>query len=450
MRRSLILTIVATLAAALLAVPSPGVAAQSSGVRPIRTLPSLTGTHQWLQQTYGGRDVLGGYVARHYDAAGNLVDVDDGRLAVGGAMGAAGISRREARSAARAPDGAARLVVLPGRPGRLAWAVFSARGIRTLVDASSGTVLRRTSVVLDATGQGRVFDPNPVTTLRNESLTDQKDADYAALQPAYFVRTLTNLDGSGFLRGPFADIQGTTGRAFSSNLRFLFGRSDPRFEQTMAYYDVTGAQVYIQGLGFTDVNNEPQDVKVDQFGGDNSFYYPNQDFIKLGKGGVDDAEDAEVTWHEYGHAIQDAQVPGFGEGHDAGAIGEGFGDYWAVTMSEPVSGGYEVPCVANWDSISYTSDVPHCLRRVDLDLTVDDQTGGIHHDGQIWSRALWDIHTSLGRSTADTIILEAQFSFSPDTSFADAALDTVAAAQTLYGAGAATRVRRAFEGRGIL
>jgi Zn-dependent metalloprotease len=106
--------------------------------------------------------------------------------------------------------------------------------------------------------------------------------------------------------------------------------------------------------------------------------------------------------------------------------------------------------VADWDSVSYTSTVPHCLRRVDLDLTVDDATGAIHHDGQIWSRALWDIHRALGRTAADRIILEAQFSFAPDTSWEDAALDTVAAARALGGNGAATKVRKAFQDRGIL
>ena len=35
--------------------------------------------------------------------------------------------------------------------------------------------------------------------------------------------------------------------------------------------------------------------------------------ISTGTGGVDDAEDPEVIWHEYGHAIQDDQVPGCGE-----------------------------------------------------------------------------------------------------------------------------------------
>jgi hypothetical protein len=300
------------------------------------------------------------------------------------------------------------------------------------------------------TAQGRVFDPNPVVTLQDETLTDQKDADYEALQDAYELVELTNLDGSGFLRGDYADVCGTKSCAFSSNGTFLFGRDHTWFEQVMAYYAVTQSQLYIQSLGFTNVNNEPQVVRADQFGGDNSFYDSKKDSITVGKGGVDDGEDAEVIWHELGHAIQDDQVPGFGVTHDSNSIGEGFGDYWAFTMSVPVSGGFDEACIADWDSVSYTSDVPHCLRRVDLDLTVDDQTGRIHHDGQIWSRALYDIHNALGRETADTIILQAQFDFGVDPSFAEAAQATVDAAEAIAGQGSALKVQKAFEDRGIL
>ncbi len=301
------------------------------------------------------------------------------------------------------------------------------------------------------TAEGRVFDPNPVVALHNETLTDQKDADYAALQPAYELVTLTNLDGSGYLRGDYADVCGTKNCAFSSDGTFLFGRDHTWFEQVMAYYAITKAQLYIQSLGFTDVNNEPQVVRADQYGGDNSFYDPKKDTITVGKGGVDDGEDVEVIWHELGHAIQDDQVPGFGVGHDSSSIGEGFGDYWAFTMSEPVSGGFDPACIADWDSVSYTvGDAVHCLRRVDLDLTVDDQTGRIHHDGQIWSRALYDIHNALGRKTADTIILQAQFDFGVDPSFAEAAQATVDAAEAIAGHGAAIKVRKAFQDRGIL
>jgi hypothetical protein len=54
---------------------------------------------------------------------------------------------------------------------------------------------------LPGSGSGTVFLPNPVADLQDQALTDQKDADYPALAPAYPTVTLTNLDGSGFLRG---------------------------------------------------------------------------------------------------------------------------------------------------------------------------------------------------------------------------------------------------------
>ena len=68
----------------------------------------------------------------------------------------------------------------------------------------------------------------------------------------------------------------------------------------------------------------------------------------------------------------------------------------------------------------------------------------------VWSRALWDIRQALGPLRADTLILEAQFSFAPDTSMPAAATATVAAAQSLYGNAAANAVRAAFVARGIL
>jgi Zn-dependent metalloprotease len=165
---------------------------------------------------------------------------------------------------------------------------------------------------------------------------------------------------------------------------------------------------------------------------------------------VDDGEDEDIVWHELGHAIHDDQVPGFGVGHDAGSIGEGFGDYWAVTMSQPINDGYQVPCVGDWDAVSYTPGPVHCLRRTDTNKTVEDQTGEIHDDGEIWSRALWDMNRLLGRDRANTVILEAQFSYSPATSWEAAARTTVATARALYGPRAARRTYAAFWARGIL
>lgn len=327
-----------------------------------------------------------------------------------------------------------------------------------LLGVISSTALAAQSGSGTSTGTGRVFLPNPVADLQDQSLTDQKDADYASLQPAYDIVTLTNLDGSGYLQGDWANIRSETGDpAFSSDNTFIYNRSDDRFEQVMAYYWITEAQKYIQSLGFGStrrpINMESQDVRINQWGQDNSYSWDKHDVLRFGKGGVDDAEDAEVILHEYGHAMQDSQVTpfGFGTSVEAGSIGEGFADYWSVTVSNVIAPTPDPACVADWDSISYTSTVPHCLRRVDRDLHYPgDLNGRVHHDGQIWSRALWDIRNALGNIKADTIILEAQFQFAPDTTMPAAAQATVNAAQSLYGASAANKVRAAFQARGIL
>src|SRR3954451_3126255 len=169
---------------------------------------------------------------------------------------------------------------------------------------------------------------------------------------------LTDLDGSGTLTGTYAKVESETGTpARNTGGGFVYTRDQDQFEQTMGYYWVTQAQRYIQSLGFGStlpaVNKRQQLLRINQYGGDNSFYRngTRKLTITLGKGGVDDAEDAEVIVHEYGHSVQDDQVPGFGSTLEAGSIGEAFGDYLAVTVSSAVTrdASFDEPCVADWD-----------------------------------------------------------------------------------------------------
>ncbi|HET7758550.1 MAG TPA: hypothetical protein VFK62_01380 [Gaiellaceae bacterium] len=312
-----------------------------------------------------------------------------------------------------------------------------------------------------STGSGMVFVPNPVQSLGDESLTDQKDSDAAVPAAAYHAVQLTNLDGSGFLHGDYATVYSSTGnQAYSPTNTFAYTRHQDEFEQVMAYYWITQAQRYIHSLGFgvtrPGIDNQPQKVRINQLGYDNSFETDQPiNEIRYGKGGVDDAEDAEVILHEYGHAIHSSQNFNFAP-EENGAISEGFGDYWAVTVSDVVSQQLGVPeqeplpCVADWDSTSYTPGPVHCLRRLDTNLHYPgDLNGEVHHDGQIWSRALWDIRQALGHVKADTIILQGTNGYT-GTSMPDLANRTVAAAQSLYGTAAANAVHQAFADRGIL
>lgn len=451
-------------------------AANPGGLKLIKTKTSLLGKHYWYQQTFKGLPVIDGYYAEHVTKDGK-VEVADGRDAVPANLDVsakvqpaaatqsanAAVTARAARVAdpnksltpvPTASQGAAQLAVIGGPNARLVWNVTSrsTEGVsRSLVDADTGSMVASKVISDNVDGHGSVFDPNPVVSEKNEKLTDMNDKNQDALFVAQKNVVLRNLDGSGKLNGTYVNIlEAKGGLAQNKNNNFVYQRQNDRFEQVEAYYQVNQTQEYIHQLGFTEANNESQDFSINTFAGDNSFYDPSTDIITMGEGGVDDAEDAEVIWHEYGHAIQDDIVPGFGETIEAGSIGEGFGDYWAVTMSVPVSKGFNLPCVMDWDSTSYTSTEPHCLRRTDTGKTTDDIVGEVHDDGEIWSNALWDIHQALGRTKANKVILEATFFYDPDTSFASAAQDTVQAARLLYGKAAAQQVTDAFKARKIL
>ena len=128
-------------------------------------------------------------------------------------------------------------------------------------------------------------------------------------------------------------------------------RSQQKFEAAMVYYYITESQHWIQTLGFTDI--QPVSIHCDPHGlngADNSHYSPSGNFIAFGEGGVDDAEDADVILHEYGHAIQNytGYLGSWSSSGESGALGEGFGDYWAGSYSKSVS-SYHSDWVFNWD-----------------------------------------------------------------------------------------------------
>ncbi|WP_089917437.1 M36 family metallopeptidase [Lentzea albida] len=429
-------------------------AAPREGLRLLAVRDSLTATHTWYEQTYDGKPVLGAYYAEHVDKATGAKTVDDGRVAVGSVDVTPAVTAEDAKTKVAAPEGA-NLKVLPGTG--LVYEVISDSGKgseRTLVHAESGAVVKTESLVKHADGTGKVFSPNPVASQQNQNLKDANDADSAVPAAAYKAVTLSDLDGSGYLKGKYATITGAKGKlAYNKSNQFNYTRTNDYFEQVNAYWGVTEAQKYIQGLGFTDINNEAQKITTLGLTEDNSFYDPSKDQITFGTGGVDDAEDVEVVWHELGHAIQDAQVPGFGSSLDGGSIGEGFGDWWALIMSSrdaQDTATTPLACIMDWDATAYTTETPHCLRRTDTNLTVSQRQNEVHFDGQIWSRALFDVYKAFGRDKSAKIVLESQFSYSPSTTFEAAANATVATAKKLYGDADAATVAAAFKARGIL
>ena len=212
------------------------------------------------------------------------------------------------------------------------------------------------------TGVGTVFLPNPVAELQDQSLTDQKDADYAALAPAYHDVVLTNLDGSGCLCGDWACIRAETSTpAYSPTNTFQFRRDDERFEQVMAYYWVTQAQLYLQSLGFGDdaaadqprVAGHPGEPARDRqlvLVGQARHPALRQGRRRRRRGRRGDPP--RVRPRHAGLAADAVRVRLHAE---AGAIGEGFADYFAGTVSTHYAPTPDPACIADWDSVSYTA-----------------------------------------------------------------------------------------------
>src|SRR5215470_3229831 len=293
------------------------------------------------------------------------------------------------------------------------------------VDGRNGEILSKYDNLALAVGQAQVFDPNPVIALGDwrELLKNGRVRKPPAA--AYSAVALGDLDGGGRLDGKRVTTRFTKGRVKKPDGRFIFTSAQPGFEEAMVYFHVDRAIRYLESLGYRGrraIFSAPLGADVRGTTEDNSWYSPGLSRLTFGTGGVDDAEDGETILHEFGHALQDAICPDFGQSPEAAAMGEGFGDYFAASFfADKKTEAYRAR-ISSWDMIALSDQDPPCLRRLDEPVTYesfDHSDGADEHDnGQIWSATLWDIWRRLGRDVADRIIIESHFQLDGFTSFA--------------------------------
>jgi Zn-dependent metalloprotease len=422
------------------------------------------GSHARFQQVFEGVPVFGARTTVQFNRDGVVVAVANTYVPdvfVPSVQPA--INKHEAINAAERaagsttePESAADLVIdAEDETPVLAWRVTVATLGPTwelFIDAQSGAPIGEPRDINHyVNGTGQIFNVNAVVATRDNTLRDLNDSATAVPDSAYSMVTLGDLQGNGMLDGAYASSSRTKKRVFNSSNNFIFDRTSDGFSEVMGYYYIDIAERYIQSLGFANINNRQQVFSVNRFNGDNSFYSPSTTDITYGLGGVDDAEDGEVILHEYGHSIQDNQVPGFGSSLEAGAMGEGFGDYWGASIGAQTSGGFQDLCVADWDATSYSTTNPPCLRRLDSSKHFpEDVAGEVHADGEIWSAALWQIRSSIGAAKADRAILQAHFLLSPSASFNQGANALVTAAINLgYKKSEVNSIRTILQNRGF-
>lgn len=315
------------------------------------------------------------------------------------------------------------------------------------LDAVTGQVIEKISLLKYVTGTGTVFDPNPVVVLNNTKLED----DSVIPPSAYTTVELKDLKNSGMLDGPFVNTSTTRNRVKRSDFKFNFKREDRAFKEVMVYFHIDSVQRYIQSLGFSNVLKKSIAVNIDGETEDQSFYDPISKSLTFGIGGVDDAEDAEIILHEYGHAVLDNQVPGFGETNEAGAISEAFGDYLAASFFSDKKPAQLKPTVGSWDAVAYSGAEPPALRRLDSNKKYPkDIKNEVHDDGEIWSACLWEIRAALGRATADKLVIAHHFLLTRRSGFEDAAKAMITADNNLNQGKNKKAIEDVFIRRGIL
>jgi Zn-dependent metalloprotease len=415
------------------------------------SVDSPIGHHHRFRQTYLGVPVEGGEVQVHQAADGRVIGVTSSYVpgvsvpTVAPAFAAAAALERAAReldpeeraAAAGLREQPALVIWSSAGAARLAWRVIVPTAAHTwqlAVDARDGALLDGpTDVNRYFDGRGQVWGAaNAVVALQDNTLRDGNNSAGAVPSAAYLLVVLPGLAGNGYLDGVYASSSGTKKRTSSATNTFVYDRSQLGFEETLAYYYIDLTERYFQSLGFTNINNRQQVYSVNGTTQDNSWYAPSTKKITYGTGGVDDAEDAEVIIHEYGHSVQDNQVPGFGSSNEAGAQGEGFGDYLGATIGAQTSNGFQDTCIMEWDATSYSSTNPPCLRRLDTAKHYPQSVvGEVHADGEIWSGALWNIRVALGAAAADKVILQHHFLLPASASFNTAANALVTAANNL-------------------
>lgn len=207
------------------------------------------------------------------------------------------------------------------------------------------------------------------------------------------------------------DFSNPTGEAPTSfNGDFMFERGDDGFEFVNAFYHINTQAEYLKKLGFDSLMNYA--IKFDARGAeiDQSSFVPSivgDPRLIFGIGGVDDAEDADVVVHEYGHAISAAATYETNIGSERKALDEGFCDYLAYSYSKSIL-DYNSDEIFDWDGHNefWSGRTIPLFRTYPSDLQ-----NNIYGDGLIWTSALSEISNLIGKGKTDQLAIQTLFGF---------------------------------------
>lgn len=266
-----------------------------------------------------------------------------------------------------------------------------------------------------------IFKPDPITSAETEYggvFQDYNDSNVVELNEQLMIDSIwVRWDDTANvwrLISDYAyalDFSNPVGEEPTSfNGDFMFERGDDGFEFVNAFYHINTQAEYLKKIGFDSLMNYA--IKFDARGNeiDQSSFVPSivgNPRLIFGIGGVDDAEDADVVVHEYGHAISAAATFETNIGSERKALDEGFCDYLAYSYSNSFS-DYNSYEIFDWDGHNefWSGRTIPLFRTYPSDLQ-----DNIYGDGLIWTSALSEISNLIGKEKTDQLAVQTLFGF---------------------------------------
>ncbi|MBI3649576.1 MAG: M36 family metallopeptidase [Acidobacteria bacterium] len=389
-------------------------------------------------------------------------------------------------------------VMRVGATGVLVWHSYVEAGpsewYEICVDANTGALLFRYNLYADA-AQGTVATRDPLATPRTlQSLVGDTTINTATgWMGTSTVTTGNNVDA--YLdtdANNVPDANNTTGlsngHAFSATQDFTFPFTlgvDPRTEKpavvTNLFYFCNVMHDFVYRLGFTEAagnfqtnnfgrggaGNDPVNAEAQDGSGTNNANFatppdgsrPRMQQFLFTQGTTsladdrDSSQDGDVVLHEYGHGVSNRLVGGPANtnclgGTQAGAMGEGWSDYWAISF-------YNDGRVGEYVTNNTTNGIRRAAYTVPANAVHDSYAdlgvGGfeVHRDGEVWAATLWDLRNDLGAAIADRLVLEGM-KFTPcSPSFLNARDGILQADQSLNASANRCRIWTVFARHGM-
>jgi hypothetical protein len=335
------------------------------------------------------------------------------------------------------------------------------------VSANDGHIIHVEDIAMYVDVNAKIFNPNPITTAQTvygstSNYKDNNNTTNATLDAQLKTVVLSNIkyeNGIYKLEGPYCkieDIESPSGHNLNPVITtsggttgFNYNRSQTEFESIMCSYHVDAAGKRVAQLLGYNVNGLNA-LRVDPHGlngADNSHYVASGNFLAFGDGGVDDAEDADVIWHEYGHAMQyNIGAGNYSTTSENVSVKEGSSDYWALSYKRSIS-SYNWWLFANWDGHNEFWNG----RRADLNVVYPNPSyPSGHTEGQIWSSALMKIWGDLGKDITDQLFLETHFLWGKSPNMRDAATAFIKADLNLYNGSHLCQIYSRFQEHGLI